>query len=163
MAKLSIASVKALFQTGDRPTQADYVDLIDTSAAQATDLGTAGNNEVTITGIENTTIFDNFTASEWRSVKYVISLKKSTENKYYTTELTIVPDDTSDNVSEYGTVDNDGNIGNALALEATDRSSQQIQGQHMELSGQHQQQLAYSPQALNLKVQQQMILKLHLQ
>jgi hypothetical protein len=111
MAKISIASVKALFQTGDRPTQADYADLIDTSAAQATDLGTSGNNEVTITGIENSTIFDNFTASEWRSVKYVISLKKGTGNRYYTTELTIVPDDTNDNVSEYGTVDNDGNIG----------------------------------------------------
>ena len=111
MAKISIASVKALFQTGDRPTQADYVDLIDTSAAQATDLGTAGNNDVTITGIENTTIFDNFTASEWRSVKYVVSLKKSTGNRYYTTELTIVPDNTNVNVSEYGTVDNDGNIG----------------------------------------------------
>ena len=111
MAKISIASVKALFQTGDRPTQADYVDLIDTSAAQATDLGTAGNNEVTITGIENSTIFDNFTASEWRSVKYVVTLKKSTGDKFFTTELTIVPDGTNDNVSEYGTVDNDGNIG----------------------------------------------------
>ena len=111
MAKISISSVKALFQTGDRPTQANYEDLIDTSAAQATDLGSAGNNEVTITGIENSTIFDNFTASEWRSVKYVISIKKSTGNRYYTTELTILPDGTNDNVSEYGTVDNDGNIG----------------------------------------------------
>jgi len=111
MAKISISSVKALFQTGDRPTQANYEDLIDTSAAQATDLGTAGNNEVTITGIENSTIFDNFTASEWRSVKYVVTLKKSTGDKFFTTELTIVPDATNDNVSEYGTVDNDGNIG----------------------------------------------------
>jgi hypothetical protein len=111
MAKISLANVKALFQTGDRPTEANYVDLIDTSAAQATDLGTAGNNEVTITGIENSTIFDNFTASEWRSVKYVVSLKKSTGDKFFTTELTIVPDGTNDNVSEYGTVDNDGNIG----------------------------------------------------
>ena len=111
MAKISLSSVKALFQTGDRPTEANYVDLIDTSAAQATDLGTAGNNEVTITGIENSTIFDNFTASEWRSVKYVITLKKSTGDKFFTTELTIVPDGTNDNVSEYGTVDNDGNIG----------------------------------------------------
>jgi hypothetical protein len=111
MAKISLSSVKALFQTGDRPTEADYVDLIDTSAAQATDLGTAGNNEVTITGIENSTIFDNFTASEWRSVKYVVTLKKSTGDKFFTTELTIVPDGTNDNVSEYGTVDNDGNIG----------------------------------------------------
>ena len=111
MAKISIASVKALFQTGDRPTQANYEDLIDTASAQATDLGSAGNNEVTITGIENSTIFDNFTASEWRSVKYVVTLKKSTGDKFFTTELTIVPDGTNDNVSEYGTVDNNGNIG----------------------------------------------------
>jgi hypothetical protein len=111
MAKISLSSVKALFQTGDRPTQANYEDLIDTASAQATDLGSAGNNEVTITGIENSTIFDNFTASEWRSVKYVVSLKKSTGDKFFTTELTIVPDGTNDNVSEYGTVDNDGNIG----------------------------------------------------
>ena len=111
MAKISIASVKALFQTGDRPTQADYVDLIDTSAAQATDLGSAGNNEVTINGIENTTVFDNFLTTEGRSVKYVVSLSKTGSNKYYTTELTIVPDSTNVNVSEYGTVDTDGNIG----------------------------------------------------
>ena len=111
MAKISLSSVKALFQTGDRPTEENYVDLIDTAAAQATDLGSAGNNEVTITGIENTTIFDNFTASEWRSIKYTVSLKKSTGNKYYTTELTIVPDSTNVNVSEYGIIDNDGNIG----------------------------------------------------
>jgi hypothetical protein len=111
MAKISIASVKALFQTGDRPTEENYVDLIDTTAAQSTDLGSAGNNEVTITGIENSTIFDNFTASEWRSVKYVVTLKKSTGDKFFTTELTIVPDATNDNVSEYGTVDNNGNIG----------------------------------------------------
>jgi len=111
MAKISLSSVKALFQTGDRPTEENYVDLIDTASAQATDLGSAGNNEVTITGIENTTIFDNFTASEWRSIKYTVSLKKSTGNKYYTTELTIVPDSTNVNVSEYGIIDNDGNIG----------------------------------------------------
>ena len=123
MAKISLSSVKALFQTGDRPTEANYVDLIDTLSAQATDLGSAGNNEVTITGIENSTIFDNFTASEWRSVKYVISLKKSTGNKYHTTELTIVPDNTDVNVSEYGIVDNDGNIGTISVSRAGDTVS----------------------------------------
>jgi hypothetical protein len=111
MAKISISNVKALFQTGDRPSQTNYEDLIDSASARSTDLGSDGNNEVTITGIENTTIFDNFLTTEWRSVKYVVSLKKSTGNKYYTTELTIVPDSTNVNVSEYGTVDNDGNIG----------------------------------------------------
>jgi hypothetical protein len=123
MAKISLSSVKALFQTGDRPTEENYVDLIDTLSAQATDLGSAGNNETTITGIENSTIFDNFTASEWRSVKYVISLKKSTGNRYYTTELTIVPDNTDVNVSEYGTVDNDGNIGTVSVSRAGDTVS----------------------------------------
>jgi hypothetical protein len=123
MAKISIASVKALFQTGDRPTQADYVDLIDSASARSTDLGSDGNNEVTISGIENSTIFDNFTASEWRSVKYVVSLSKTGGNKYYTTELTIVPDGTNDNVSEYGTVDNDGNIGTISVSRAGDTVS----------------------------------------
>jgi hypothetical protein len=125
MAKISIASVKALFQTGDRPTQANYEDLIDTASAQATDLGTSGNNETTINGIENSTIFDNFLASEWRSVKYMISIKKTSggDNKYYATELTIVPDATNVSVSEYGTVDNDGNIGTISVSRAGDTVS----------------------------------------
>jgi hypothetical protein len=125
MAKISISSVKALFQTGDRPTQGNYEDLIDTLSAQSTDLGTSGNNEVTINGIENSTIFDNFLASEWRSVKYMVSIKKTSggDNKYYATELTIVPDATNVNVSEYGTVDNDGNIGTISVSRAGDTVS----------------------------------------
>jgi hypothetical protein len=113
MAKISLSSVKALFQTGDRPTQADYVDLIDTASAQATDLGTAGNNESTINGIENTTIFDNFSATEWRSVKYVVSIKKTSggDNKFYSSEISILVDGTDISVSEYNIMDNDGNIG----------------------------------------------------
>ena len=111
MAKISLSNVKALFQTGDRPTQENYVDLIDTTAAQSTDLGSAGNNEVTITGIESSTIFDNFYTTEWRSVKYVVSLSKTNGDRFSTTELTVVPDGTNVNVSEYGTVDTNGNIG----------------------------------------------------
>ena len=113
MAKISIANIKSLFQTGDRPTQADYVDLIDSTSARSTDLGSDGNNEQTINGIENTTIFDNFDATEWRSVKYMISIKKTSggANKYWATELIVLPDGTDVSVSEYGTIDNDGNIG----------------------------------------------------
>jgi archaellum component FlaF (FlaF/FlaG flagellin family) len=113
MAKISIASVKALFQTGDRPTQENYEDLIDTASAQATDLGTAGNNESTINGIENTTIFDNFLATEWRSVKYMVSIKKTSggDNKFYSSEISILVDGTDISVSEYNIMDNDGNIG----------------------------------------------------
>jgi hypothetical protein len=113
MAKLPISNIKSTFQTGDRPTQADYENLIDTTAAQATDLGSAGNNENTVNGIETTTVIDNFDATVWRMVKYIISIKKTSagDNKFYATEMTILVDGTGVSVSEYGTIDNDGNIG----------------------------------------------------
>jgi hypothetical protein len=125
MARTSISSVKSLFQTGDRPTQANYEDLIDTSSAQATDLGSFGNNESTINGIENSTVFDNFSATEWRSMKYMISIKKTSggANKFYATEMTILVDGTGVSVSEYATIDNDGNIGTISVSRAGDTVS----------------------------------------
>jgi hypothetical protein len=125
MAKTSLSAVKALFQTGDRPTQENYVDLIDTLSAQATDLGSNGNNESTITGIENSTVFDNFLASEFRSMRYVISIKKTSggANKYYATEMNILVDGTDVSVTEYATIDNDGNIGTISVSRAGDTVS----------------------------------------
>jgi hypothetical protein len=113
MSKLPLSTVKTKFQTGDRPTQGDYEDLIDSTASQATDLGTGGNNENTISEIQNVTVFDNFDATIWRLVKYMVSIKKTSngDNKFYATELTILVDGTDVSVSEYGTIDTDGNIG----------------------------------------------------
>lgn len=113
MAKISIPGVKSLFQSGDRPSQENYEDLIDTLSSQSTDLGSAGNNENTISGIENLTVIDNFDATVWRMVKYIISIAKTSagDNKFYATEMTILVDGADVSVSEYGTIDNDGNIG----------------------------------------------------
>lgn len=113
MAKVSISNVKSLFETGDRPTQENYIDLIDTAAAQATDLGSYGNNENTIYGLENLTVIDSFDTTVWRMVKYIISISKTSagDNKFYATELSILADGTNVSVSEFGTIDNDGNIG----------------------------------------------------
>jgi hypothetical protein len=125
MAKISIANVKALFQTGDRPTQANYEDLIDSASARSTDLGSDGNNESTINGIENSTVFDNFSAAEFRSMKYVISIKyvAGGANKYYTTSMDILIDGVDVNVSQYGILDNDGNIGTISVSRAGDTVS----------------------------------------
>jgi hypothetical protein len=125
MAKISTSNVKALFQTGDRPTQENYVDLIDSTSARSTDLGSDGNNELTINGIENSTVFDNFTASEWRSMKYMISIKyvAGGANKYYSTELNILIDGSGVSVSEYATIENDGNIGTISVSRAGDTVS----------------------------------------
>jgi hypothetical protein len=113
MSRLPLSSVKSTFQTGDRPTQTDYENLIDTTAAQATDLGSSGNNENTISDIQNATVIDNFDATVWRMVKYLVSIKKTSngDNKFYATEMTILVDGDGVSVSEYGTIDNDGNIG----------------------------------------------------
>jgi hypothetical protein len=113
MAQQSISTVKSRYETGDRPSQQDYEDLIDTTASQATRLGTFGNNDNTISEIQNTTIFDSFNATEWRMVKYLVSISKTTQgdNYYYATELTILIDGADVSVSEFGTIDNDGNIG----------------------------------------------------
>ena len=113
MAKVSIPTIKTKFQTGDRPTQEDYEDLIDSTSARSTDLGSAGNNENTISGIENATVIDNFDATEWRMIKYIVSIAKTSsgDNYFYATELTLLIDGEDVSVSEYGTIDNDGNIG----------------------------------------------------
>jgi hypothetical protein len=113
MSRLPLSTVKTKFQTGDRPSQTDYEDLIDSTSAQATDLGSSGNNENTISDIQNATVVDNFDATVWRMVKYLISIKKTSngDNKFYATEMTILVDGDGVSVSEYGTIDNDGNIG----------------------------------------------------
>ena len=113
MARTSIPYVKSRYESGDRPSQEDYEDLIDTVAAQSTDLGTSGNNENTVNDIESVTVLDSFDATVWRMVKYMVSLSKTSQgdNYFYATELTILVDGEDVSVSEYGTIDNDGNMG----------------------------------------------------
>jgi hypothetical protein len=113
MARVSIPYVKSRYETGDRPSQEDYEDLIDTVAAQSTDLGTFGNNENTVSDIQNPTVLDSFDATVWRMVKYIVSLSKTSQgdNYFYATELTVLVDGENVSVSEFGTIDNDGNMG----------------------------------------------------
>lgn len=113
MAKVSLSNIKTRFETGDRPSGNDYVDLIDTLAAQATDLGSDGNNENTVYGIENYTVLESIDASQWRMIKYVVGISHTANdaNMYYATELSVLVDGENLNVSEYAVIDNDGDIG----------------------------------------------------
>jgi hypothetical protein len=121
MARINIDILKERFETGDVPDGNDYTNLIDTLISQATDLGSFGNNEHTINGIETTTTIDSFVASEWRMVKYLVSISKITngDNKFYATELTILSDGVNINVTEYGMLDNDGDIGTVSVSRAS--------------------------------------------
>ena len=113
MSRVSVEQVKASFESGDRPTGQDFVNLIDTLVQQSTDLGTSGNNEHEINGIENVTVIDSFDSTQWRMVKYLVSISKTSngDNKFYASELSILIDGSNLNVSEYGVLDNDGDIG----------------------------------------------------
>lgn len=106
MPVIPINSLKAKFETGDRPTGADFADLIDTTSFRADSLGGDGNNSVTINGIENTTVFDSIETSIWRTVKYLIQISHPATGKYKSTELNLVFDGTNQNISEFGTVSN---------------------------------------------------------
>ena len=113
MPRIDIDSLKSAFETGDRPSGTDYQNLIDTLVQQATDLGTSGNNETEISGIENSTVIEEIDATEWRMVKYLVSISKTTDgdDKFYATEISVLIDGSDINVAEYGVIDNDGDMG----------------------------------------------------
>jgi hypothetical protein len=113
MAKIDLNTLKSSFESGDKPNGQDYLNLIDTLAAQATDLGSDGNNENIIYGIENYTVLETIPATSWRSVKYVVTISHTAgeQNKYYTTEISALVDDEGLTISEYAVLDNDGDIG----------------------------------------------------
>lgn len=72
-----------------------------------------GNNYEGLISIENPTIIDTVVQSEWRTLKYVISMSKTSggTNKFATTELTVLIDGIDVSVSEYGVIDNNGDVG----------------------------------------------------
>lgn len=113
MPRLNIDALKSAFETGDKPNGSDYINLIDTLIQQSTDLGTAGNNEQEISGIENSTVIDQIDTTQWRMVKYLVSISKTTDgdDKFYATEISVLIDGSNVNVAEYGVIDNDGDMG----------------------------------------------------
>lgn len=106
MPVIPITTLKSKFETGDRPTGADYADLIDTTSFRADVLGGDGNNSVTINGIENPTVFDTIDTYVWRTIKYLIQISNAASNYYKSSELNLVFDGTNQNISEFGTVTN---------------------------------------------------------
>ena len=113
MPRLDAAALKTFFEKGDKPNGQDYENLIDTLIQQSTDLGSAGNNEHEISGIENETVIDEIDTNEWRMVKYLVSISKTSngDNKFYATEISVLIDSSNVNVAEYGVIDNDGDMG----------------------------------------------------
>jgi len=106
MAIVPITTLKGKFETGDIPTGADFVDLIDTTSFRADSLGGDGNNSVTINGIESATVFDTIDTSVFRTTKYLIQLSHASSSSYRSLEMNLVFDGTNQNITEFGSVKN---------------------------------------------------------
>ena len=106
MAVLPINTLKAKFETGDKPTGSDYSDLIDTTSYRADSMGADGNNSIIINGIETATVFDSIDTTTWRTIKYMVQMSHAGSSSYRSAEINIVFDGTDQNISEFASVKN---------------------------------------------------------
>jgi hypothetical protein len=67
-------------------------------------LGLDGNNDLTITGIENKTAVDTWSASVYRTIKYNLQISRGSE--YHTSDFLLLNDGTDINVSESNIISN---------------------------------------------------------
>jgi len=81
-----------------------------------TQLGLAGNNDLTITGIENKTVVDSWSASEYRTVKYNLQLTRTSE--YHVSDFLLLNDGTDINVSESNIISNTSNMLASVTFES---------------------------------------------
>ncbi len=81
-----------------------------------TQLGLAGNNDLTITGIENKTVVDSFSSSQFRTIKYSLQISKG--NEYVSSDYLLLNDGTDINVSESNIISNTSNILANVTFEA---------------------------------------------
>lgn len=72
-----------------------------------TKLGLAGNNDLTITGIENKTTVDSFNSSTYRTIKYSLQISRGSE--YVSSDYLLLNDGTDINVSESNIISNTSN------------------------------------------------------
>jgi hypothetical protein len=87
--------------------QSQLFDLDNQSDATLELLGLEGNNDLTITGIENKTAIDTWAASVYRTIKYNLQITRGSE--YHTSDFLILNDGTDINVSESNIISNTSN------------------------------------------------------
>jgi len=88
----------------DGSTDSDSIDYrlaqLETGGGQiGVELGLAGNNDVTISGIENKTSIDTFSKSVYTTVRYTLQIRK--DNLFVSDQLDIVNDGTDLHVNRY--------------------------------------------------------------
>lgn len=135
MPVIPINLLKTRFETGDRPTGADYTDLIDTTTWYGMSLdGRVETLESTaatlITGNVTTnspTIIDEWAIDDFVTAEYTIQIVQGT--KFYCTKMLIMSNITSINYTKYAIITLGDDI-NGLEVECSvDNSGPEVTGQ----------------------------------
>ena len=87
--------------------ESQLFDLDNQSDATLELLGLDGNNDLTITGIENKTTIDTWSASLYRTIKYSVQITRGSE--YVSSDYLLLNDGTDINVSESNIISNTSN------------------------------------------------------
>jgi len=81
-------------------TSLDYrLSQLESGGQVGTELGLAGNNDLTISGIENKTAIDSFSKAVYSTVRYTLQIKK--DSLFVSDQLDIVNDGTDLHVNRY--------------------------------------------------------------
>jgi hypothetical protein len=124
MPVISIPLLKTKFETGDRPTGADYVDLIDTTSYYAVSLESRiealelADNTI-ITGNVTTsspTVIDTWTLGSLRTIEYTVEIVQGT--KQYCSKLLVMSNASLVSFTNYGILTIGDDI-NGLSVSAT--------------------------------------------
>lgn len=108
MPVISIPQLKAKFETGDRPTGADYADLIDTTSYYATSLESRVEaleltDNTLITGnvtTNNPTTIDSWQLGNLKTIEYLVEITQGT--KQHCEKLLIMSNASLVNYTKYG-------------------------------------------------------------
>jgi hypothetical protein len=124
MPVISIPLLKTKFETGDRPTGADYVDLIDTTSYYAVSLESrvealelADNTIITGSVTTNSpTVIDSWTLGSLRTIEYTVEIVQGT--KQYCSKLLVMSNASLVSFTNYGILTIGDDI-NGLSVSAT--------------------------------------------
>ena len=124
MPVIPINLLKTKFETGDRPTGADYVDLIDTTTWYGISLDDRVESlELTsstlITGnvtTNNPTVIDDWTIGEITTTEYIVQIVQGT--KFYCTKMLILSNASLINYTKYAIISLGDDI-NGLQVECS--------------------------------------------
>lgn len=135
MAVISIPLLKTKFETGDRPTGADFADLIDTTTWYGISLddrveSLESTSATLITGnviTNSATIIDEWDIGDITTAEYIIQIVQGT--KFYCTKMLIMSNTTNINYTKYAIITLGDDI-NGLEVECSvNNSGPEITGQ----------------------------------